>query len=171
MIIVLTGTPGCGKTTLSKELGKKLDYKILELNKKVKKNKLYSGFDKKRNTYIIDQTKVKKFVNKETKQGNWIIDSHVSHILKSDIIIVLRCDPNELRKRLKKKRWKKAKIDENIEAELIGIISYEARKKHKKVFEIDTTKKSIKDIVKIIQGVLKGKGNKYKKPVNWLYKY
>ncbi len=129
MIIALTGTPGCGKTTLSKLLAKRTGFNLLDLNKKIKKEKLYSGYDKKRRTSIVDPVKIRRFVNRETKTGNWIIDSHLSHFLDVDLVIVLRCKPQELKKRLEIKKWKKEKIRENVEAELVGVISYEARKR------------------------------------------
>lgn len=168
MIIALTGTPGCGKTTLSKLLAKKLGFNLLELNKKIKEKKLYSGYDKKRGTYIIDPTKVRRFVNRETKKEDWIIDSHLSHFLNVDFVIVLRCNPEELKKRLKIKKWKKDKIEENVEAELIGVISYEARKKHKLVFDVDTTGKGVNKVVETIEDILKRKGDKYKSAINWI---
>jgi adenylate kinase len=164
MLIALSGTPGCGKTSVSKRLAKKLDFKLLTLNYFIKREKLYSGYDKKRKTYIADLKKIQKFVDKKIK-NNYIIDSHMSHLLKVDKVIVLRCEPEELKKRLKRKGWSKKKILENIEAELIGIISSEARKKHKKVYDIDTTNKSINLIINKIIKLLKIKGNK---PIDWL---
>ena len=72
-------------------------------------------------------------------------------------MIVLRCDPEELEKRLKNKKWKKIKVQENVEAEMVGVISYEAKKLHKKVWEIDTTNKSVDQIVEEIVKLLKNK--------------
>jgi adenylate kinase len=150
MRISLTGTPGTGKTRLSKILAKRTKFKILYLNKAVKKHKLYSGYDKERKTYIADMRKVTNFVKKKTKEGNWIIDSHLSHLLSPKIIdkvIVLRCDPKILEERLKRKNWNNKKIQENVEAEMIGLIAWEARK-HKKVLE--TESKRIKNIIRFI---------------------
>ncbi len=88
-MIALTGTPGCGKTSISKKLAKNLDYELIDLNKMIKKNKLYDKYDKKFDTYVVDIKKIKnlKFPKKS------IIDSHLSHFLKADKVIVLRCDP------------------------------------------------------------------------------
>ncbi len=152
MRVAISGTPGCGKSRLSKILAKKLDFNLLELNKAIKKYKLYSGYDKKRKTYIADMRKVSNFVRKETKQGNWLIDSHLSHYLSPKIIdkvIVLRCNPGVLERRLKKKHWNKSKIQDNVEAEMIGLISYEAKELHKKVLE--TNSKKIKDIIRFLK--------------------
>ncbi len=150
-IIALTGTPGTGKTSVAKELAR-LGWIHLELNKFVEKEKLYSGYDKKRKTWIVDENKLRKFVAdfiKKNPKKNIVIDSHISHILPAKLfsaIFVLRCNPKILEKRLKRKNWSKEKIQENVEAEIIGLIEWEARKKHKKVFPIITEKKSAKEI-------------------------
>ena len=69
-----------------------------------------------------------------------------------DKVIILRCHPDELRKRLSQKRWKKSKVKENIEAEILDIILCEAVDVHpeKNVFEIDTTnldKNSVSELI------------------------
>jgi len=154
MIIALTGTPGTGKTRLSKGLAKKLEFKLLNLNYFIKREKLYSGYDSQRRTYIADLNKIQKFVNKKVNKENYIIDSHISHLLKVDKVIVLRCNPDILKKVL-----------ENMEAELIGVISQEARQTNKKVYDYDTTNKSITKSIKQITKLLKTKGNK---SIDWL---
>ena len=172
MKVALTGTPGTGKTVTGKLVAKLTNLAYLDLNTAIKKEHLYSGYDRKRKSYIADMKKVKNFVeNFEKKNNDVLIDGHISHLLPQnliDLVIVLRCKPSILEKRLKKKRWNKLKIDENVEAELIGIIAYEARQTHKKVFEIDTSRKSPQKVAKEVKAILKGTGNKYKKHIEWL---
>lgn len=172
MRIAISGTPGVGKTTLSNLLSKRIKYPLLDLNKEIIKRKLYTSYDRKMKSYVADTKKMSAFVRSYIKnRPNLIIVGHLSHLLPKkiiDILIVLRCEPNELRKRLVKKRWNKEKIEENYEAELIGVISWEARA-HKK-YEIDTTNLRPNQIVKIAINILKGKEDKYKRPIDWLSK-
>lgn len=172
MRIVLTGTPGTGKTAAAKAVAKSLGLVHLDLSKAVKEGQLYSGYDKKRDSYIADMKKVTEFVTTfERKNKDLIIDGHVAHLLPDklvDTVIVLRCEPNALKKRLEKKRWNRTKVDENAEAELIGIIAYEARENHKSVFEIDTTGLTMKKVAVLVERVLKGEGGKYKKQIDWI---
>ncbi len=146
-VIALTGTPGAGKTSVAKELSKK-GWVHLELNKLVEKQKLYSGWDKKRKTWIVNEKKLEKFVGnfiKENPEKNIVVDSHISHILPAKFfseVFVLRCVPAVLKKRLKSKKWSREKIRENVEAEIIGLIEWEAKKKHRKVFVINLRKNS-----------------------------
>lgn len=160
MIVSMTGVPGTGKTYFSKKLSKKLGWKHIEMNKIVKKEKLYNLYDRKTKSYIVDNSKLINFFKKFIKRSdeNIILDGHISHILPSslvDKVIVLRCKPNVLEKRLKRRGYSKEKIKQNIESELIGLIAYESRKMHKSVFEVDTTKnkkKCMNDIISIIKG-------------------
>jgi len=172
MRIVLTGTPGTGKSTAAKTVAKSLGLTHLDLSKAIKGGQLYSGYDKKRDSYIADMKKVTEFVTVfERKNKDLIIDGHVAHLLPDklvDMVIVLRCEPNALKKRLEKRRWNKTKVDENAEAELIGIIAYEARENHKNVFEIDTTGLTTRKVAAETERVLKGEGSKYKKQIDWI---
>lgn len=45
--ILVTGTPGAGKTKVSREIAKKYNLKYIDVNKLIKENKLYGGYDKK----------------------------------------------------------------------------------------------------------------------------
>lgn len=164
MKIAVTGTPGTGKSLLSKKLAKKLGFSYIGLNDVIKKNKLYESYDRKRKTYVVDTKKLRSYFKKI--KGNVIIDSHLSHLFDNmDLVIVLRCSPKTLEKRLKKKKWSNAKIHENIEAEMIGLISWEARQRYKNVFDIDTTKGKP---VEAMETIIKGRGSKYKIQINWL---
>jgi adenylate kinase len=172
MRVVLTGTPGTGKTSVTKIVAKRLGLTHLDLSKTIKERQLYSGYDKKRDSYIADIKKVTEYVTAfERKNKSVLIDGHVAHLLPDklvDTVIVLRCEPKALRKRLEKRRWNKTKVDENAEAEFIGIIQYEARELHKKVFELDTTGLSVSRVAGLVERVLKGEGGKYKKQIDWI---
>ena len=158
-VIVVTGVPGTGKTTLSKLLAKKLDFHYLDVNKLISKYKLSEGYDKKRRTKIIDVNKLNKKLineikliqksNKNNKSGKFkeikgiIIDSHLSHYLPrkyADFCIVTKCGIKELNKRLKKKKFHQSKIKENIEAEIFDVCLNEAKERKHKIIVIDTTK-------------------------------
>jgi adenylate kinase len=156
MIIALTGTPGCGKTYYAKKLIKH-NYNHIELSKIIKKHKLFSGYDKKLKSYIVNQKKLTTYMKKIlNKKDNVIVDGHISHLLPKsmiDKVIVLRCKPTILKTRLKKRKYSAEKIRQNVESELIGLIAYEAYKRHKWVCEIDCTKgrrKALNTIISII---------------------
>lgn len=148
MIISISGSVGTGKTTVSKLLGKKLNLKVIDLNQFAKDNNLISGYDKKRDVDIID---VKKIDQKIQKLDNVIIESHYAHDIRSDLNIILRTNPTELRKRLEKRGWKKDKIEENVLTEIMEIILSEALESGKKTIIIDTTNKNPEQVVEEIE--------------------
>jgi len=155
MILSITGTPGTGKTIVAKILKKGIkNSKLIQIKSLLKKNRITCGYDKKRKSWIIDIRKLQKAITNMTPYPNlaYIIDGHLAHFVKSDYIFILRCSPKILEKRLKRKGWSKSKIRENVEAEMVDVINYEAlkAKKSKKIFEIDTTRKTPEAIAKTI---------------------
>lgn len=166
MIISLSGTPGTGKTSVSKLLSD-YGFGIVDFNKVAIENNFLVGKDKKRDTLIVDTKKFDKYA-KEIYIGEKIvfIEGHLSHLLKSaDKVIVLRCHPTKLKKNLEKKGWKENKIKENLEAEILDIILCEALELHKSkdIFEIDTTSKSIKEVFSSIKEIIKNNFKNMKK--------
>lgn len=152
MKIAVTGTPGTGKTKVASLLAKKLEYNIIHLNSEIKKHKLYSGFDKKRKTYVVDEVRLKKHFR--VIKDNTIVEGHLSHLLPVDVIILLRTNPVILRKRLKKKGWKKNKVVENVMSEVLDIIKVECINSGKPIIEVissGSVKKTVDEILSLLE--------------------
>ena len=158
-VIILTGTPGTGKTKIAKVLAKKLKYKYLDVNQLIKINKLREEYDKKRKTYEIDIKKLNKVLINEIKENeNLVIDSHLSHYLLNnyvDLCVVASCDLKTLGGRLKRRKYPKLKIDENMDAEIFEVCYTEALENRHKVIVINTNLKLKENIDKIIKMVYK----------------
>ena len=123
MLIALTGTPGTGKTAISNILREK-NFEVVDLNEITTNKNFLIGNDEKRDSRMIDVDSLNEYIKKNYKGKDIVfIEGHLSHLLKSmDKVIVIRCHPDKLKKRLSKKGWKKEKIRENIEAEILDII-------------------------------------------------
>lgn len=153
MIIIVSGSVGTGKTKIAKIIAKKYNLKYIDVTKLIRENKLYEDYDKKFKTYIIDIKKLNKFLIKLIKkENNLIIDSHLSHYLPRryvDLCIITKCDLKVLEKRLKKRKYSKKKIRENLDAEIFDVCLNEARERKHKIKIIDTTKslKNIEDFI------------------------
>ena len=148
-VIAVTGTPGTGKTTLSKKLAKKSGFYYIGVNKIISRYKLSEGYDRKRKSKIVDIKKLNKKLieiidlSRKSRLNGIIIDSHLSHYLPKkyiDFCIVVKCGIKELNKRLKRKKYHKNKIMENIQAEIFDICLNEAKERKHKIIIVDTTK-------------------------------
>ncbi|MEM2341173.1 MAG: adenylate kinase family protein [Candidatus Bathyarchaeia archaeon] len=177
-VIIITGTPGVGKSSVSEMLAFRINAHILSISDLVKREKLYSGIDKKRDTLIADTNKILKRVKEIilNTAGNIIVEGHfaVDVIPREDIdiVFVLRRDPRELKKVLAERSYKEKKIIENIAAEILDVCLYDAinRCGVEKVCEIDVTSRSLDDVVQEILDVLNGVRERRVGIVDWLGK-
>jgi adenylate kinase len=142
MIISITGTPKTGKTSVAKTLAKKLGWRLVSLNQLAEDKEFYLGYDRSRKSRIVDIKKLQLEVSKLSRQHkNLILESHYSHDMPCDVVVILRTNPGELRKRMQKCGWPKKKTEENVEAEIMEVVREEALEKVRAVLEIDTTGK------------------------------
>ena len=149
-IIIVTGTPGVGKTVLARLLAKKIGFTFSSLGDLVRKERLHKGFDRKARSYIIDERSVRRKLEgyfEDHREKGIVFETHsVNSILpktRGMIAIVLRLDPVILAKRLHARNWPKLKIWENVESEMIDVSLYDSLKVlgKNRVLEIDATGK------------------------------
>ncbi len=165
MKIALTGTPGTGKTSVAKILEGK--YKVIHLND-FEDARMY--YDEDRDTYVVDTEKLKEEIEKIRDPGVLIIESHYAQDMNVEMAIILRCHPDELKRRLKNRGYGEMKIMENVEAEAMGIITEECLSKfpEDKVYEIDTTSKTPEETAKAVDKIIIGEGEQYRKRINYM---
>ena len=147
-IIIVTGTPGTGKTRIAKSLSKLFNYVYIGVNKIINKNKnIVVGYDRKRKSKIVDEKKLSKLLIeyiKEKKEGvnGIVIDSHLSHYLPRryvDLCIVTKCSNLKLlERRLKRRGYSKEKVRENLDSEIFQICYVEAKEAGHNVIVVDT---------------------------------
>jgi adenylate kinase len=128
-VIVVTGTPGTGKTSLCKYIVERnSEWTHLDLGKFAAKTKSVIGYDFSLKTKIVDTSVLKrtlgKYVSNSIEKGiKLLIDGHyaaeVSPSKHVNYCIVLRCRPDVLWLRLKNiKGYGEEKARRNIESEL-----------------------------------------------------
>lgn len=165
MRISISGTPAVGKTSVSKKLAEKLNYEYVNVNELAREKDLVVG--KAKDIEIIDEEKLKDVDLNE----NVVLDGHLSHFIPCDVVFVLRLVPDELKKRLERKDWNRKKIKENLEAEILGICSYQAREENEEVYEIDTTGLSKEEVVEKIMEIIHEKDSDFKTEIDWMKNY
>lgn len=146
--IIVTGTPGTGKSTVARRLAKETGYRYLDVRRFIQTKNIAEGYDKRRKTHIIDVKKlsnalIKELKAREAKEAGFIIDSHLSHYLPRknvDLCIVAKCGVGELNKRLKRRGYSKRKIEENLQSEIFDICLHDAEERGHKIKIVDTTR-------------------------------
>ena len=171
MKLSITGTPCTGKTQISKKLSERLGWKLISVNDLAKELNAYLGEDKRRNAKILDMKKIQDYLEKN--ENNVVVEGHTAHEIPCDIVVVLRCKPETLEKRLEEKYPDKLeKIKENVDAEILGVITSEAVRRNEKIYEVDTSKKTVDQNVDDIVKIINGNAKDYKIGlIDWLEKY
>lgn len=176
MAILITGTPGVGKTTIASLLAEKTGKRHIDLARVVRENKLYTEYDKETGAYVVNVEKTRRYLSKILTCEE-IIDTHVveavpSHIVK--VAIVLRLDPLILKERLEARGYPVRKVMENVEAEILDYVLVSAVDNfgEDKVYEIDTTGKDANKVIEDIMKIIGKKCINFRPgKVDWLTKY
>jgi adenylate kinase len=161
MIIAVTGTPGTGKTAVSRKLSGMTGMRLVELNSLAEKKGLYKGTDRKRGCKIVDIPGLRRVVKALDEDGGaLIVESHYAHDMPADAIVVLRASPAKIRERGRAKGWGAEKAEENVEAEIMEVCRSEAlaRARGKGVIEVDTTGKDAGEAAAEVASMLQKRG-------------
>jgi adenylate kinase len=177
-VIVVTGTPGVGKTTISQKLAESLDGRYLSITDLVKEEKLITSVDKVRKTLVADTEKVFRRVKEilQSSVGNIVVDGHyaVDVVPKKEVklIFVLRRDPAELKEVLEKRGFEGKKLWENLAAEILDVCLLDALSACGKdnVCEVDVSGKTVEEVVDDVISVLEEKKLCQIGIVDWLGK-
>ena len=161
MLVAVTGTPGVGKSSICAVLARKENTEVINVEELARKFDCITGHDMARDTMEVDMDKLDARLKYERfgrdADRTILLDGHLSHLLTVDSVVLLRCSPDILLKRLGNKEWMPEKIQENLEAEILDIIKAEAIKNCRQVHEIDATQKNPEELSHIILEALDGR--------------
>jgi adenylate kinase len=178
-VILLTGTPCVGKTTVARLLASKLDAFYVNLTELATTENLVSGKDEERDSIIVDENRMQRQISeiiKSCEKQNIVIDGHyaVSVVPKKLVtyVFVLRRDPVELRKFMEQCGFSGHKLWENLASEILDVCLVDALNVHGKgvVCELDVTGKSVEEVVSKILDILGGQEECHVGLVDWLGK-
>ncbi len=163
-VYILTGTPGTGKTTVSTILSERLGARHIELSKFSIENGYVIEDDVERDTKVVDMEALGSAVRNiiEQSASPVIVDGHYAHELVDEPLIsylfVLRKQPWDLKGVLETRHYNNEKVWENIEAEIMGVITGEAHEliPSSKVIEVDTSGQSSDETAEQIHNLIEG---------------
>jgi len=175
-IIIVTGTPSVGKSSVANLLASKLDAVCVDLGELVRKENLFVEVDESRGSLVADMGKVSKRVAEIITQaeGDVVFDGHyavdVVPVDKVSWVFVLRRNPEELKRFMEERGWVGLKLWENLACEVLDVCLYDAIGACgvERVCEVDVTGRSVEDVVGEILGVLEGKRKCRVGVVDWL---
>jgi adenylate kinase len=137
--VVITGTPGVGKHTIAESLSIVMgNIPILDINRIILSENLLTASSKKNDSNNDNEVDIQKsyefltFLLSEDKFKDSIIVGHLApYVINPDLVdfvVVLRRSPYELKKIYHERIYSESKTRDNINAEILGILSYDASK-------------------------------------------
>ncbi len=175
--IVITGTPGVGKSTISKIIAQRLSGINIDCGRVALKEGMTKEYDAQNKTHTINE----RLLSRRLKE---IISKHASDVIleghfiprisgfKPERVFVLRCHPRKIIDRLEKKGYSKSKIAENVAAEILDFCLRDAIQVfgRTKIFEIDNSKNKPNLMATMILSILEGKIRPKSKHIDWISK-
>lgn len=145
MIITVTGTPGTGKTSVSKKLG----YPVIGITEFAERNNI-GEMDGEEREIDIDEL-IEALKHEVSEYEDIVIEGHLAHHYPSDYCVVLRCRPDIVRKRLSERDYSDQKVEENVEAEAMDLILSEAAQSQENIIEVDTSERDVDEVAEEVK--------------------
>jgi adenylate kinase len=170
-VIGITGTPGTGKKSIAPLVASALGLPCLPLPRTpegAKPSKTNAEVD-------VDTERLREGFSRQPLRHIVAYGHLLPYILppKSvDRVIVLRCDPKVLKDRLARRGYSTKKIIDNVEAELIGLISEDSRLAFgaRRTLEFDTTPHSPASSAKRVLRLVQNRGPPPAR-IDWTLRY
>ena len=156
MRIVITGTPGTGKSSVARIVVQNVDCKLIDI-KKLK--------NKGSRCHQIAE-KILKIIRNEK---NFILEGHLAceFFVPCDYVFVLRTKPQTLAARLKKRKYGKEKMNENLVAEMLDYCSQKVWRNYGKkgtarIIEMETSGRTARETANRIIFAVKNRNKNVK---------
>jgi adenylate kinase len=127
---------------------------LVDISSLARKHRLVSK------THEVDVRKLARKMLYLGMETDFVAEGHLACEIRlpADFIIVLRCKPEVLRRRLKKRRYSKSKIEDNLLTEALDYCTQRAQKIYKRrPLELETSGRSVAGCVKILAAAIRDK--------------
>lgn len=164
--MLITGVPGTGKTVLARSLCKKSGAALLEINELAELLGLYSHTDEEDGAKVVRLPELERELSAAIKseKSSIVAEGHLGCEMKLPVqkVIVLRCDPRELRARLAPRHYLPSKLSQNALSEALDYCTVQSERNYgaRKVWEIDTTGKTPAQVLQEAEAIILGKKKK-----------
>lgn len=162
LVIGLTGSPGTGKKTAALALEPRLGVPCYSISGLAEEAHAVS---KRGDESTVDTDRLKarlagRLWSRCLVYGHLLSDVIERRVL--DVAIVLRCEPSVLKVRLSERKYDALKVRDNVEAELIGYASWEAKRAYgpSTVWELDTTRSTPAETARALESIVGGRAKR-----------
>ncbi len=101
-------------------------------------------------------------------RGPLVVVGHLSHLLPIERVVLLRCRPDVLRKRLERRGVRGRALLENVESEAVDVILQEAVGLGRRIWELDTTHLGPAEVAARVRSIIDGRRKPAFGRVDWL---
>jgi adenylate kinase len=164
--VALTGTPGTGKTAVADRIKER--WPAMEVGDLALKTR--TGRRLRDGDVEVDMERLSDWIKRESARGKpCVVVGHLAHLLPIRDAVLLRCHPLELEKRLARARRGDAEQRRaNAAAEATDLILREAVDLRRRIWEVDTTGRSVEDVAREVAGQIARRGPARYATVAWL---
>ena len=178
-LILVTGTPCVGKTSVARLLASRLEGLHVDLTALALNEKRILARDRRRHTGVIDEDSMRSRIREITEgceKNAIILDGHYGvHVAPKEQtahVFVLRRNPEQLRLLMEQRGFSGRKLWENLAAEILDVCLVEAINVYgeDKVCELDVSDKTVEDAVQDILNIMDGSADCQRGFTDWLGK-
>ena len=162
--IALSGTPGTGKSSVAALLPKRwAPSELGELAIELGTGRRVGG-----RTVRIDLARTIRWLPEPEQEGEVLV-GHLAHFLPVRSVVLLRCHPLELARRLDRAgRGSRRQRRDNVTAEAIDLLLAECRSAGRRVVQVDTTGRSVGAVAREVAKILRRGGRLRGATIDWL---
>ena len=130
MAIVISGTPGTGKSTYAKDLGESLDRTVINITQLLSEKGLDDEWDPNRQCFLVDTEQLTLLQEDLVDTDpDVIIEGHLAHHLDpalAEYCVIMKCELKTLEKRLRERGYDDEKVRENLDCEIFDVCFVES---------------------------------------------
>ncbi|KAL9674874.1 hypothetical protein QQ045_003073 [Rhodiola kirilowii] len=160
--ILVTGTPGTGKTTTCEALAEATGLRHVNIGELVKEKNLHDGWDDEFECHVINEDLICDELEDSMEEGGVIVDYHGCDFFPErwfDCVMVLQTDNSVLYDRLSDRGYTGSKLSNNIECEIFQTLLEEAKESYADNIVVALKSDTVEDMSRNVETLTEWVGN------------
>ncbi|VVC95235.1 adenylate kinase isoenzyme 6 homolog [Leptidea sinapis] len=155
--ILITGTPGVGKSTISRKLAERAKFTWREISKLAEEHNCLDEYDPEYQCSILNEEKLLDIMEGMMIKGGNIVDYHGCDFFPErwfDGVFVIRTNNTTLYDRLSARGYTGKKMENNIQCEIFATLLEEAQSSYKPEIIVELTNDNEEQLHKNIDTIV-----------------